>query len=131
MSDDIFPSPTSPTSGSSSELAELRELCAELSWQTHTLRIALLVVATTVCAFFWLEGRRNSQALTLLRPQAAQVFEASKVQDPIANRFLGQLVEYGKAHPDFAPILKRYPIQGTPAPAATAPAIPASPSPKK
>jgi hypothetical protein len=102
-----------------------------LRWQLHTLRIALLVVACAICGFFWLEARRNSQALTLLRSQTAQVLEASKVQDPIANRFVGQLVEFSKTHPDFANLLKKYPIQAgavtvpaTNAPAATAPAGP-------
>jgi hypothetical protein len=92
-------------------------------------RSALLIVATTVCAFFVLESRRRGQALITLRPQAAQVIEASKVQDPIASRFIGQLVEFGKTHPDFAAILKRYSIQATTAPAATNPpgALPTPP----
>jgi len=119
MSDTNPSSPATP-SISSAELAELKELCAELRSQTHTLRIALLVVAAAVCGFFWLEVRRNGQALTALRPQAAQVIEASKVQDPIANRFVGQLVEFSKTHPDFAAILKKYQIQGSPAAASTA-----------
>ena len=133
MSDTNLSTPPSPSPSSSSELTELKELCADLQWQTHTLRIALLVVATIVCAFFWLEGRRNGQALTALRPQAAQVIEASKVQDPIAGRFLGQLVEFGKTHADFAAILKRYPFQvaSTSAPPATSPAAPMPVAPKK
>lgn len=136
MSDSILSSPT-PTPTSSSELAELKELCADLRWQLQTLRIALLVVTCALGGFFWLEAKRNSQALTLLRPQAAQVLEASKVQDPIANRFIGQLMDFGKTHPDFAAILKKYPIQAgpaapsTPTPAAAAPAAPAPATPKK
>jgi len=111
-------------------LAELTDVCADLRWQLHTLRIALLVVACALSAFFWLEARRNGQALTVLRPQAAQVLELSKVQDPIANRFIGQLMEFGKTHSDFATLLKKYPIQAGPVtnaaatPAATAPAAP-------
>lgn len=126
-----------PTSapGSSPELVQLKELCADLQWQTQTLRIALLVVAGALCAFFWLEVRRNDAALTVLRPQAAQVIEVSKVQDPAADRFVGQLVEYAKTHSDFATLLKRYPIQTGPSkapeaakPAAAAPAgTPAAP----
>ncbi len=134
MSDSNLPS---PAPANSSELAELKELCADLQWQTQTLRIALLIVAGALCGYFWLEVKRNGQALAMLRPQAAQVLEASKVQDPIANRFVGQLVEFSKTHPDFAAILKKYPIQAgapatspatapatAPAPATTAPAVP-------
>ena len=106
-----------------SELTELKELCADLRWQTHTLRIALLIVASALSAFFWLEVRRNGQTLTMLRPQAAQIVEATKVQKPIVDRFLGQLAEFAKTHADFATVLKKYPIQITPAAApATAPA---------
>jgi len=128
MSDSNLPSSPSPSATSSpSELVELRELCAELRWQTHTLRIALLIVASALSAFFWLEVRRSNQTLILLRPQVAQIMEANKVQDPVANRFIGQLVEFAKTHPDFAAILKKYPIQGS-APGSTnasAPAVPA------
>jgi urease gamma subunit len=132
MNEANLSSPT-PTPTSSSELAELKELCADLRWQTHTLRIALLVVATAVCAFFWLEGRRNGQALTAMRPQAAQVIEASKVQDPVANKFVGQLIEFGKTHADFAAILNKYGVRenSTPAPASTVPAAPVPAVPKK
>ncbi len=117
----------SATSGTS-ELSELKALCAELQHQTHSLRIALLVVAVCVAGFFALEGRRNGSALQQLRPQAAQVAEASKLQDPIANKFLAQLVDYAKGHQDFVPVLSKY-IQrqpgapaGTTAPATAAPA---------
>jgi hypothetical protein len=119
------PNPTpSPAATPASELAELKEICADLRWQAHTLRIALPLVSAAVAVFFWVEVRRNSQLLTVLRPQAAQVIEASKQQDPIANRFLGQLVEFSKAHPEFTNILRRYPIQGTPPPAAAPAATP-------
>ena len=116
----------SSAAASPSELAELKEICADLRWQAHTLRIALLIVASVLGAYFWLEVRRNDQALTQLRPQVAQIAEANKVQDPAAARFVSQLVEFAKTHPDFAAILKKYPIQTTPAPGSTNP--PAAPA---
>lgn len=120
--------PSSPAPSSTSELAELKELCAELRWQTHTLRIALVVVAALLAGFFWLEVRRNNGALQSLRPQAAQVVEASKVQDPIAAKFINQLLDYSKTHADFAAILNKNGIR--PAPASAAPVAPAA-APKK
>ena len=127
MSDSNLSSSQTPsTPPNLSELAELRETCADLRWQTHTLRIALLIVASALGAYFWLEVRRSDQTLTLLRPQVAQIMEATKAQDPIANRFVGQLVEFAKTHPDFAAILKKYPIQSSPSPGSTngPPAVP-------
>lgn len=133
MSETNHSSPTPTPGPATSELAELKEICAELRWQTQTLRLALVVVACAISGFFWLEIRRNGQSLVLLRPQAAQVVEASKNLDPAANRFIGQLVEFSKTHPDFLAILKKYPIQATPtgAPAATAPAAATPAAPKK
>ena len=117
-----------PGQPGASELAQLKAQYAELSWQTHMLRIALLVVATAVCAFFWLESRRNGQALEAIRPQAAKVLEANKTQDPVANKFVGQLLEFGKAHPDFAVILNKYGIRADSAPTAVSkPPAPAAP----
>lgn len=114
----------SATSGTS-DLSELKEHCAELQRQTHSLRVALLVVAICVAGFLALEGRRNGQALQLLRPQAAQVTEASKVQDPIANKFLAQLMDFAKGHQDFGAVLGKYVQRAPGAPAATPTAAPA------
>lgn len=129
MDDSNPASPTAtPGQPGASELAQLKAQYAELSGQTHTLRIALLVVATAVCAFFWLEARRNGQALEVVRPQAAKVLEANKTQDPVANKFVGQLLEFGKAHPDFAAILNKYGIRADSAPTAVSkPPAPAAP----
>lgn len=122
MSEQNLSTPTA-TSGTS-ELSELKELCAELQRQTHSLRVALLVVAVCLAGFLALEGRRNGQALQLLRPQAAQVAEASKNQDPIANKFLAQLMDFAKGHQDFGAVLSKY-VQRQPG----APAAPAAPAP--
>jgi hypothetical protein len=126
MSEQTISSPAETTA--TSELSELKQQCAELQRQTHSLRVSLLVVACCVAGFLFLEVRRNGQALQLLRPQAAQVAEASKVQDPIANKFLAQLMDFAKGHQDFGAVLGKY-VQrqpGAPAPATaptTAPAV--------
>ena len=119
----------SSSTSSSAELAELKEICADLRWQAHTLRVALLIVATLLGGYFFLEGRRGSQALTSLRPQAAQVIELSRNQDPAVNQLVGQLLEFSKSHADFAAILNKYGIRGTSAPPTTA-TTPAVASPK-
>lgn len=52
---------------------------------------------------------------------------------PLANKFLGQLTEYAKTHPDFQPVLRRYNVQpasGVMAPA-PAPAATKTPAPKQ
>lgn len=126
MSEQNISSP-SATSGTS-ELSELKQQCAELQRQTHSLRVALLVVAICLAGFLALEVRRNGQAIQLLRPQAAQVAEAAKVQDPIANKFLAQLMDFAKGHQDFGAVLGKY-VQrqpGAPVPTAAPTAAPAA-----
>ena len=111
-----------PTPSTSSELTELKEQCAQLQTQAHNLRVAQLIVAMAVAGFFWLEVRRNGQALEVMRPQAAKIAEANKNIDNFANR----LAEFGRTHPDFVPVLTKYGIPTTAAPAApgVAPAAP-------
>lgn len=129
MSEQNISSPSATSS--TSELSELKQQCAELQRQTHSLRVSLLVVTCCVAGFLFLEVRRNGQALQLLRPQAAQVAEASKVQDPIANKFLAQLMDFAKGHQDFGAVLSKY-VQrqpGAPTPTAAPTAAPAAAKP--
>lgn len=115
-----------PISPTSSELTELKAQCAQLQAQTHNLRLAQLIVALAVAGFFWVEARRNSQALTTMRPQAAQIAEVTKKQTPAINDFVNRLAEFSRTHPDFVPILTKHNIRTTPAAAApsVAPAAP-------
>lgn len=125
---DLNPSDLNPTSPTSSELTELKAQCAQLRAQTHNLRIAQLIVALAVAGFFWVEVRRNGQALDTMRPQAAQVADVTKKQTPAINDFVNRLAEYGRTHPDFVPVLTKYGI-----PTATTSAVPgvAPAAPKK
>lgn len=117
-----------PITPTNSELTELKEQCAQLQAQTQNLRIAQLIVALAVAGFFWVEARRNGQALDTMRPQAAQVAEVTKKQSPAINDFVNRLAEFGRTHPDFVPVLTKYGI-----PTATTSALPvvAPAAPKK
>ena len=117
---DSNPSDLNPTSPTSSELTELKAQCAQLRAQTHNLRVAQLIVALAVAGFFWVEARRNGQALETMRPQAAQVADVTKKQTPAINDFVNRLAEFGRTHPDFVPVLTKYGIPTT----TTAPALP-------
>lgn len=107
MSDLTPPSPTG------SELTELKEQFAQLRAQTHNLRLALLIVALTLAGFFFVEVRRNGQALQSMRSQGLQVEEATKKQSPAINEFMNRLAEFGRSHPDFVPVLTKYGVPTT------------------
>jgi len=113
--------PVAPASSSpgiaGSELTELKEQCAQLQAQAHNLRLAQLIVALVVAGFFWVEARRNGQTLEAMRPQAAQIAEVTKKQKPAIDDFVNRLVEFGRTHPDFVPILTKHRISTTTAPA--------------
>lgn len=104
----------------SDEVGDLKKQCAALRTQTTNLQIALLVTVIMLAGFFWLEVKRNGQALQVLRPQAVQVVEASKKLDSAIQNISTKLAEYGRTHPDFTPILTKYGISTAPvAPTAT------------
>lgn len=113
------PTTTSPQPATSpSEVSELRA-------QIQTLRIALLIVAASLAAFLFLEARRAGKALIALRPQAAQVDDANKSVEPAVNRFVSQLADFTKTHPDFGAVLGKYIGRSAGAPAAAPTAAPA------
>jgi hypothetical protein len=128
-------SPTNPTPvasasapDASAEIQALRRLVLRL----QTALIALTwIVGVYVFIHFW----RARGELEVVRPQAAQIIEASKRTDAAVNQFVTQLVEYARTHPDFVPVISKYPIQmpagaTNAAPKPAAPAAPATP-PKK
>ncbi len=55
------------------------------------------------------------------------IAEYQKVSGPLMSDFIKKITEYGRTHPDFAPVLAKYGIRLTNAP----PASPAAIAPKK
>lgn len=127
------------TSANSPEVSELKAQCAELQSQTHTLRIILLFVVGALCLFFWREANYHGAIAQQMQPQvmqASQYTEALSKQGSSSEKQLqaiqgavSRLVEYGRSHPDYVPILTKY---GIPiAPASSAPVATPASAPKK
>ena len=105
------------------DVEELKETCAALRHQATTLLLALIVVSGTLTVHLGLQARRTGRDLEVIRPQAIQMMEYSKREEPQIADFVVKLTEFGRTHPDFQPILSRFKIQITPPPgAATNPA---------
>lgn len=127
-------------SSNTSEVSELRSLCDALQAQTHTLRVVLLFVVAALCLFFWREASYNGFAIAQMQQQVVQATQYVEFLNKQGSSFEKQLVgiqsavarlmEYGKTHPDYLPILAKYgvPVQaapaGTPAKPAAAPGVP-------
>jgi hypothetical protein len=105
-----------------SEIAELKEQCAGLAQQVRILLYGLVVASFTLTLFLALQARRAGRELDLIQPTATQIAELSKKEEVAIRTFLGQLLEYGKVHSDFAALLQKYKIVTVKAPGAPAPA---------
>jgi hypothetical protein len=97
-----------------------------LKRQVFTLLAALVVVSGTLTVYLYRQASVAGKDLDAIRPQAQQVITAFNQNQALMNSFISQLVEYGKAHPDFRPVLMKYGI----VPTATAPVAPPA-APKK
>ncbi|HEX5222687.1 MAG TPA: hypothetical protein VFZ59_24235 [Verrucomicrobiae bacterium] len=125
-------SDVSDTSSSTAEVSQLKAEIAELQSQAHLLRVVLLFVMASLCLYFWREAGFNGMAAQQMQPQvmqASQYIEALNKQGSSMEKQMqaiqsavSRLVDYGRAHSDYVPLLTKYGIPVTPASAATSPA---------
>lgn len=90
---------------------ELSQQCASLQRQVTTLLLAVFVLSGTVTVFLWRQARYARADLEVLKPPASQILQSFKQEKPIMDDFIAKLADFGKAHPDFSPILNKYRIQ--------------------
>ena len=99
---------------------ELMDQMVALRHQVFTLLLALVVVSGTLTVFLYRQASVVGKDMAAVRPQATQMIEAFKRDQPTMENFVKQLTAYGNTHPDFQPILKKYGIV-SPTPSATPP----------
>ena len=88
--------------------------------------ILVVVISGTLNIYLLRQWRSTSKDLAGIRPQATQMIaEYQKVSGPLMNDFVKKITEYGRTHPDFAPVLAKYGLK----PAAPTNAPPAAPAP--
>lgn len=93
-----------------SELAELKKHYASLSRQVGTLLLGLFVVSATFTVFLGIQARRMGKDLESIRPQATQMIERATKEEPVITKFMSELSDYGRTHPDFKPIMTKFRI---------------------
>lgn len=113
---------------------DLQAQCDALRHLITSILILVLVISGTLNIYLLRQWRTTSKDLASIRPQAAQmVAEYQQKSGPLMNDFINKITEYGRTHPDFAPILAKYNIKSvaaTGAPAAGPTPAPAA-KPKK
>jgi len=89
-----------------------------------SLMVLVVVISGTLNIYMLRQWRSASKDLTAIRPQATQMIaEFQKVSGPLMQDFVKKISDYGRTHPEFAPILAKYGLKaGTPAnPPSTSP----------
>jgi hypothetical protein len=101
--------PRTPVQSNASELQAQYE---QLRHLVASVLILVLVISGTLNLYLLRQWQSSRKDLAAIRPQAAQMIaEYQKVSGPLMNDFVKKLNDYGRTHPDFAPILAKYGIK--------------------
>jgi hypothetical protein len=113
------------------DLNELREEYEALRHLVVSILVLAVVVSGTLTIYLLRQYKSTHSELVQFRPGAVQMInDYQKLRGPMQEQFVHKLIEYGKTHPDFGPIVTKYGL--TPATNAAPPATSTPPTaPKK
>lgn len=107
------------SSNTSTDLNELRAQCQWLRKQVQITLILLIMVSGVLTLFLQRQNKYVAVDLAGVRPM---IEDYNKNQGPMMDDFIKRLMEYGKTHPDFTGIYKKYGLdQLTTAPGSSTP----------
>jgi len=89
----------------SPDLTDLQAQCQWLRKQVQITLILLIMVSGIFTLFLQRQNKYSGQDLSGVRPL---IEEYTKTQGPMMDDLVKRLMEYGKTHPDFAGIYKKY-----------------------
>ena len=105
-----------------SDKAGLEQQVFELRALTVKLQSGLIALTWLMIFFMFLQVWRGHKDVGAVRQAASQwgeVIKAGNARVPAIQKFITQLVEYARTHPDIQPVLAKYPIQIQAAPGST------------
>ena len=73
-----------------------------------SIMILVLVISATLNLYLLRQWRNTSKDLAGIRPQAALMMAEYQKSGPLMDEFTKKITDYGRNHPDFAPILAKY-----------------------
>jgi hypothetical protein len=123
--------PNTPSSVPTPEAASVSEALTTLQLQLQAILIILIMLSGALNLYFYRQYSLLRKEQALLEPQVAQLNDGyQRATIPLMSKFLSQLTDYANAHPDFKPILDKYPfrVASTSAVPATAQPTAAAPS---
>jgi hypothetical protein len=84
---------------------DLESQVAALQRQVFLLLLSLVVVTATVVFYLFCQAHFSSNDLAEVQPQAAAMIKQYRIDQAAIENLKSQLIEYGKTHPNFQPIL--------------------------
>jgi hypothetical protein len=99
-----------------------------LQAQINLLLVALIVLSGTFATYLYVRVRHAKQDLAALKQNVAPIFQAYNQETPQIGAWVGKLADFGRAHADFQPIMRKYPFFFPPSAPATTSAPPAAAS---
>src|ERR1017187_6066057 len=110
------------------DLTDLQAQYEALRHLVVSILVLLVVISGTLNIYLLRQWRTTSKDLAGIRPQAAQMIaEYQRVSAPLMTDFVKKITEYGRTHPDFAPILTKYGLK----PGGPTGTVPATPTPQQ
>lgn len=92
--------------------SEMQEQVDAVRHLVISVLILVIVVSGTLNIFFLRQLRDARRQLNNIRPQAAKMMEGyQKTEAPMMQTIVNKFTEYGRTHPDYAPILSKYNIK--------------------
>jgi len=116
-----------PSNQSSQQPDAVKLQCECLQKQVATLLIALVILSGILTIFLFRQMTYAQRDLNSVKPAGAQIIQDFNQNKANLETFVAKIAEYGRAHPDFAPIVNRY--RSILAPTSAAPAGAATPAP--
>ena len=99
----------SPVSSSPQpDLKDLQAQCENLQQIVSSLLLVLIVVSATLSIYLLRQWRFVKGEVEGLTPQAVQMITEHTNSYAMTQDFVRKVAEYGRTHPDFAPIMDKY-----------------------
>ena len=102
MENSPVPAPAQP------ELKELQVRCDQLQQLVSSLLLILIVISGTLSVFLWRQYRLAKADVAATQSAVAPLLMEYTNNRVGVEDFIRKLAEYGRTHPDFAPIFTRY-----------------------
>lgn len=113
---------------SQTELSELRSQYHQLQQLVTSVLLVLVVISGTLSIFLLRQWRFAKSELEAVAPTANQLIMEHTNNFALTQDFARKLAEYGRTHPDFAPIVLKYRLNDLLAKPGTAPITSSLPS---